>query len=347
MTAQRTRRVLSIVAAFAMVGAAFGVVASATSTSTTNRVSARFEAVTGLLPHSEVTFAGAKVGEVATIDPSDDGEGAIVTFAFERDIRLRKDASANIRLKSLLGEQYVAVDPGVSPQMLGADPIANTASDLSLDDLLHTMAALLGDITDSGQIARLVQDLTATFQDKGKDLQAILDDSKVMMSAMSDRAGVLARILQNLDTLTSGLDGKEAAIGSLLGSLSDTLKQLRGSLAKNVDTLHNTIESLRNSLEQVQVSKVDQALQEIPEWLQKFDYVFGELEGLVSGAKPLASFFVSLPPMNQQGLDEQIASIAKIPWLREYLIAAFKDILDLQKSRIQQGQQAPGVLSGN
>lgn len=206
--------------------------------------------------------------------------------------------------------------------------IRQTASDLSLDDLLHTIAGLLGDITDSGQVARLVQDLTQTFEGKGKDLQAVLENGKVMLAEMTARGDVLARILTNLDTLTRGLDGKETAIGDVLGQLAQTLHQLRASLSKNVETLNNAISTLRTTLGSVQSSKIQQGLDEVPEWLGKFDYVLGQLEGLTGGTIPIEAYFVSLPAMDPRGLDHQLGEVAKIPWLREYLIAVFKDMVD-------------------
>lgn len=231
-------------------------------------------------------------------------------------------------MKSLLGEQYIAVEPGTSPKKLEGGRIRQTASDLSLDDLLHSLAGLLGDISDSGQVARLVQDLTKTFEGKGKDLQAVLANSKVMLAEMTARGDVLARILTSLDTLTQGLDGKEGAIGDVLGQLAQTLRQLRTSLAKNVETLNNAIETLRTTLGGVQSSKIQQGLDEIPEWLGKFDYVLGRLESLTNGTIPIEAYFVSLPPMDPRGLDRQLAGLARIPWLREYLITVFQDMVD-------------------
>lgn len=190
------------------------------------------------------------------------------------------------------------------------------------------MAGLLGDISDSGQVARLVQDLTQTFEGKGKDLQEVVTSSRVMLAEMTARGDVLARILTNLDTLTQGLDGKEAAIGDMLGQLSQTLRQLRTSLAKNVETLDNAIKTLETTLGGVQTSKIQQGLDEVPEWLVKFDFVLGKLESLTNGTTPIAAYFASLPAMDPSGLDANLAKIAQVPWLRESLIALFQDMVD-------------------
>ncbi|MBX7160286.1 MAG: MlaD family protein [Acidimicrobiia bacterium] len=328
MNSARAKRIAGIVGAFGVVLGAFLMLRFATASDTSRAMTAEFDKVTGLVTHSEMTYRGAKVGEVAAIDYSDDGEKAVLTLAFDRDVGLREDAKAEIKIKSLLGEQYIAIEPGTSPRKLEGKQIHQTASDLSLDDLLHTVAGLLGDITDSGQVARLVQDLTKTFEGKGKDLQAVVQNGQLMLAEMTARGDVLARILTNLDTLTQGLDGKETAIGDVLGQLAQTLRQLRASLSKNVETLNNAIETMRTTLGSLQTSKIQKGLDEIPEWLGKFDYVLGQLEGLTNTTIPIKASFVSLPPMDPRGLDQQISQIAKIPWLREYLIALFQDMVD-------------------
>lgn len=333
MTAARVKRVASIAGAFGVVVGAFLLLQLATATDNSRAMTAEFDRVTGLVTHSEVTYRGAKVGEVAAIDYTEDGEKAKLTLAFDRDLSLREDAKVEIKMKSLLGEQYLAVEPGTSPKKLEGGQIPRTASDLSLDDLLHSLAGLLGDISDSGQVARLVQDLTQTFEGKGKDLHEVIAGSQVMLTEMTARGDVLARILTNLDTLTSGLDGKEGAIGDVLGQLAQTLRQLRTSLAKNVETLDNAIKTLQTTLGGVQSSKIQKGLDEIPEWLGKFDYVLGRLESLTKGEVPIEAFLVSVPAQDPRGLDQQLAGIARVPWLRESLISVFQDMVDRAGSR--------------
>lgn len=328
MDAKRVKRIASILGAFGVVVAAVLMLQFATASDNSRAVTAEFDKVTGLVTHSEVTYRGARVGEVSAIDYTEDGENAVLTLALDRDMGLREDAKAEIKIKSLLGEQYITLEPGMSPRKLEGSVVHQTSSDLSLDDLLHSMAGLLGDIADSGQVARLVQDLTTTFEGKGKDLQKVMADSKVMLAEMTARGDVLARIMVNLDTLTQGLDGKEDAIGGVLGQLAQTLRQLRTSLSKNVETLENAIDTLHRTLGGVQNSKIEQGLNEIPEWLGKFDYVLGQLERLTSGEIPINAYFTSLPAMNPSGLNENLAGIARIPWLREYLITVFQDMVD-------------------
>lgn len=84
----------------------------------------------------------------------------------------------------------------------------------------------------------------------------------------------------------------------MLGQLAQTLRQLRAPLSKNVETLNNAIETMRTTLGSLQTSKIQKGLDEIPEWLGKFDYVLGQLEGLTNTTIPIKASFVSLPPMD-------------------------------------------------
>src|SRR5437016_14444686 len=65
----------------------------------------------GLYPGSDVLIAGAKAGSVQDITL--DGNQTLVTVALDDAYApVHSDARATVRPKSLLGEKYVALDPG-------------------------------------------------------------------------------------------------------------------------------------------------------------------------------------------------------------------------------------------
>src|SRR5437763_15680447 len=67
----------------------------------------------GLYPGSDVLIAGAKAGSVQDI--SLDGNQTLVTIALDdASSPVHSNARATVRPKRLLGEKYVALDPGPS-----------------------------------------------------------------------------------------------------------------------------------------------------------------------------------------------------------------------------------------
>ncbi len=102
------------------------------------RVIARFENIGGLKVRSPVTSGGVLVGRVAAIDYDSERFEAVVTLEMEgRYNRFPDDTTASIYTSGLLGEQYVALDPGGSEDLLtDGGEIELTQSALVLEKLV-------------------------------------------------------------------------------------------------------------------------------------------------------------------------------------------------------------------
>jgi len=79
---------------------------------------AQFQRVGGLQLGADVRMAGIKVGTVTDqrLDPQT--YQAVVRFTVDPSIELPEDSSASITSSGLLGESYLKLQPGGSPQML-------------------------------------------------------------------------------------------------------------------------------------------------------------------------------------------------------------------------------------
>lgn len=99
---------------------------------------ARFENVGGLKVRSPVSVAGVRVGRVADISFDNETYEAIVRMNIEpRYDRFPTDTSARIFTAGLLGEQYVALEPGGAEEVLKAgDSIQLTQSALVLEQII-------------------------------------------------------------------------------------------------------------------------------------------------------------------------------------------------------------------
>jgi phospholipid/cholesterol/gamma-HCH transport system substrate-binding protein len=97
---------------------------------------AAFDEVGGLKPRAPIAIAGVTVGQVTDIE-LDDFLRARVTFEVDADIELPTDTSAGIRTSGLLGDQYIALEPGGEEELLGTgEEIAFTESALSIERLI-------------------------------------------------------------------------------------------------------------------------------------------------------------------------------------------------------------------
>ena len=98
---------------------------------------ARFDNIAGLSVGAPVRLAGVPVGRVLSesIDPKT--YLADVALSIENGIKLPKDSSATVASESLLGGEYLSIDPGASNTMLApGQAITITQGAVSLETLL-------------------------------------------------------------------------------------------------------------------------------------------------------------------------------------------------------------------
>lgn len=101
-------------------------------------LTARFENVGGLKVRSPVSVGGVRVGRVSAIDFDMKTFEAVVHMNIGQQYdTFPKDTSARIFTAGLLGEQYVALEPGGSEEVLKAgDEIRLTQSALVLEQII-------------------------------------------------------------------------------------------------------------------------------------------------------------------------------------------------------------------
>lgn len=102
------------------------------------RITARFENIGGLKVRSPVTVGGVRVGRVAAIDYDNRRFQAVVGLELDGKYnQFPEDTSASIYTAGLLGEQYVALEPGGAEELLvDGSEISLTQSALVLEKMV-------------------------------------------------------------------------------------------------------------------------------------------------------------------------------------------------------------------
>jgi phospholipid/cholesterol/gamma-HCH transport system substrate-binding protein len=102
---------------------------------------ADFDQIGGLKSRAPVMIAGVKVGQVGSI-VLDDSMRAHVKLEIDRKLKLPRDTSAAIQTAGLLGDQYVALEPGADDRLLESEAtIAFTTNALSIESLVSKFVA--------------------------------------------------------------------------------------------------------------------------------------------------------------------------------------------------------------
>lgn len=110
---------------------------TATATTSTYRLEARFDNVSGLKPRAPVKSAGVVVGRVESIRLDPKTYEAVVGMRVNDGYQFSRDTIASVLTAGLLGEVYVGLDAGGDPQVLAdGGKIAKTQSALILEKML-------------------------------------------------------------------------------------------------------------------------------------------------------------------------------------------------------------------
>ncbi len=137
------RNTTEVLTGLLVLAVAFGFLAYALARSGQDRVGAgytlyaSFDNIAGLNVGAPVRLAGVQVGRVDSeaVDPKT--YLAKVQMTIRRGIELPKDSSATVSSESLLGGQYLAIDPGADEAMLRpGQSITITQGSVSLEQLL-------------------------------------------------------------------------------------------------------------------------------------------------------------------------------------------------------------------
>ncbi len=100
-------------------------------------IQAQFTSVSGLRSGASIEIAGVKVGSVGTMTLDPRTSMAIVDLHINKDIELSEDTMASIKTSGLIGDKYIGLSLGGSPDILKAgDIIVDTESSLDIEELI-------------------------------------------------------------------------------------------------------------------------------------------------------------------------------------------------------------------
>jgi phospholipid/cholesterol/gamma-HCH transport system substrate-binding protein len=104
-------------------------------------LSARFGSVSGLRIGNPIEMFGMEIGSVAGFTMDQEDQLAKVTLKIQNGIKIYGDAIASIKTAGLIGDRYIAIDPGGGDDLLeNGDIITETESPVDIGDLIGKYA---------------------------------------------------------------------------------------------------------------------------------------------------------------------------------------------------------------
>jgi phospholipid/cholesterol/gamma-HCH transport system substrate-binding protein len=259
---------------------------------------AAFSEAGGLEPGNEVRVAGVKVGKVTGIGL--DGPKVRVDFRVADDsVRLGKQTAATIRIKTVLGQKYLSLEPGGSGRMDEGDeiPLSRTASPFDVQDALGGLADTVDQI-DTKQLATAFGTIADTFKDtpdevsasltglsrlsttiasRDAQLSALLGRTRTVTAVLAERDTEFQRLVADGNLLLGEISRRREAIHTLLVSTTQLSEQLIGLVAENRAQLEPALQQLRGVVDILEANQkqIDQTVPRLARFVHAFSNVLG------------------------------------------------------------------------
>lgn len=253
----------------------FGLFMMARTSARGVKFKAEFNDIIGLTNNAQVLFKGVKVGEVTSIESADKtGNIATLTITIKDSgqVEMQSDATLALRLKTLLGELYLDLDPGSDGEPLDTViPVSQTHRDTSVDTILYQGAAVYDDIKNAAQTESIVDDVQSMLRTSGEDIEAISENTRIVTDGLASRVDTISTIISNLDVLTSALDGQTQELGNAIVGVNQTLINVRSMLVSNQSQIESLLNTINNVINSANLEKLDKLIADAPDLLSKLD----------------------------------------------------------------------------
>lgn len=272
---------------------------------------AAFSDASGLKPGDEVRIAGVRVGQVDTIEL--DGNQVVAEFRVDTPSRFGTETEAEIKVKTLLGDMFLALAPAGEGQLEGGSTIprertrsafdvvsafeglAQRAEDIDTDQLgeaFDTLAELTDDTPAAFQgTLRGLSRLSRTVASRNEEIGTLLQNLDTVSGTLAARDDDLIELMRSSDVLLRALVARREAVNTLLVSTSRFSREItrlvrdsRADLAPALDNLEGVVDTLLKNQ-----SNIDESLR----LLAPFYRVFGN----TLGTGPwFDTYIANLPP---------------------------------------------------
>ncbi|MDQ1624763.1 MAG: phospholipid/cholesterol/gamma-HCH transport system substrate-binding protein [Actinomycetota bacterium] len=220
----------------------------------------------GLKPNDEVRIAGVKVGKVT--DVTLEGDHVKVTFRVSRGTKFGKETGASVRIKTLLGQKFLMLEPRGPGQLAkGAEiPVTRTIAAYDVVEAFSGLATTT-DAIDTKQLADSLDTIATTFKDSPADVRAavqglgrlsrtiasrdtqlreLLSHTNGVSKVLADRNVEFTKLIADGDLLLKELDRRRADIHVLLVNTSKLSVQLTALVRENRQEMGPALLHLRN-----------------------------------------------------------------------------------------------------
>jgi phospholipid/cholesterol/gamma-HCH transport system substrate-binding protein len=247
---------------------------------------ARFVHASGLRAGDAVRVAGIPSGHVTSIRL--DGADAVVSFELDGGLELHTDATAAVKMATLLGQNYLEVVPGHGAVTDRAIPTSRTTPAYTVSDVVTQTNETVGSL-DLDAIDQAVGAMATTLDQDPKQTDAALRGATRLARTIGQKDAQVDRLLTHVHDVTSMVRAQQDDLDELLGD-ADTVASLVARRRDTVKRLLTTAEDVTAGLERLAAANT----KGVSEVLDQFHAVLGVLR---ANAEKLDRSLERLAPM--------------------------------------------------
>lgn len=203
---------------------------------------ALFTTASELADGDDVRVAGVSVGEVSSVEVTDQGK-ALVTFRVDSKLPLTRQSRAEVRYLNLVGARYLALKRGPSdPVRLppgGTLAESQTTPAINLTELFNGFQPLFQALNPE-DVNQLAANLVAVLQGEGGTIRSLLSNVGSLTNTLADRDQLITQVIGNLTRTLETVDNRHKELGELLTSLNAWMSDL----AQDRDVIGDSISEI-------------------------------------------------------------------------------------------------------
>ena len=237
----------------------------------TRGIQAEFANSAGVKKGDAVRMAGVKVGKIGSIRL--EGDHVVIGLRVDRGVRLGSATTAAIKIETVLGTEYVALESRGAGNLDGSMiPLARTRTPFDLQRVLGGLSEHV-DGLDTARLAASFRALSTTLDTASPELRGalgglsslstalassdvelrqLLAHAKNVTSVVADRSERLVELVTSAGLFLQMLEARRSVISSLIArseqlgvELTRTARDTRGNLAPALKNLSKTVAVLR------------------------------------------------------------------------------------------------------
>ena len=259
-------------------------------------LTAEFADAAGLIRDNEVRVAGIKVGRVGSIKLA--GDRVLVTLVIRRGTEIPKESTAEIKLKTLLGQKFILIDAtnaGAPLEDGDRIPLAQTSIPFEIYQVANAAVDLLTDV-DGKQLNDAFNALADVTADPNRNLARTLEGAATVLGTLGGKREALDTLIKQGENVLATLDASTPDILKIIEH-SNVVMEVLARRRSTVQALLRNTELLANQLGTLLRDKrpeLDTILEDLHATLKIVDASLGELEKALTIAGPSSEAFARI-----------------------------------------------------